>query len=79
MTPEIALVSSSMTEKKPKKYIVVAIETFTHRTTYEVGADVASSPEEAERLCKSGSVAYDDQEILEGDDVWLETESVEAV
>ena len=50
------------------KYRVEALEKFVVRTTYDV---------EAEALCKSGQVAYDDKTIEEGDEEWLETVSVE--
>lgn len=58
------------------KYEVEALERFVVRTTYFVEAD---SPEQAEQLCKSGNVAYDSETIEEGDEVWIETVSVETV
>ena len=58
-----------------KRYTVVAIERFRVRTKYrDVAAD---SPEQAEQLCRDGECAYDGKEILEGDEEWLETESIE--
>ena len=56
------------------KYRIEALEKFVVRTIYHVDAD---SPEEAEKLCKSGDVAYDDKSIEEGDEEWIETVSVE--
>lgn len=56
------------------KFTVVAIEKFRVRTVYtEVEAD---SPDEAERLVREGRVAYDSHEIVEGDEEYVETESV---
>ena len=58
-----------------KYYTVEALEKFVVRTVYRgVKAD---SPEEAEARCKSGKEGYDDKEIEEGDEEWLETVSVE--
>lgn len=54
-------------------YEVEALEKFVVRTTYSVSAE---SREEAERLCKSGDVAYDSAKIEEGDEEWLETVSI---
>lgn len=56
------------------KYRVEALEKFVVRTIYNVEA---SSPDEAEKLCKSGNAAYDDKTIEEGDEEWIETVSVE--
>ena len=56
------------------KYRVEALEKFVVRTTYFVDA---KNEKEAAKLCKAGKVAYDDSEIEEGDEVWLETVSVE--
>jgi len=56
------------------KYRVEALEKFVVWTTYCVEAE---SPKQAEALCKSGQVAYDDKAIEEGDEEWLETVSVE--
>ena len=56
------------------EYRVEALEKFVVRTIYHVEAD---SPEEAEKLCKAGDVAYDDKTIEEGDEEWIETVSVE--
>lgn len=58
------------------RYEVEALEKFVVRTTFIVEAD---SPKQAEQLCKSGEVAYDDKAIEEGDEEWLETVSVEIV
>jgi len=55
-------------------YRVEALEKFVVRTKYVVEAD---SPEQAEQLCKDGDVAYDEKEIEEGDEQWIETISVE--
>ena len=57
------------------KYRVEALEKFVVRTVYHVDAD---DPQQAEARCKSGAVAYDQSTIEEsGNDVWLETVSVE--
>ena len=56
------------------KYRVEALEKFIVRTIYNVEA---KSRKEAEALCKSGQVAYEDQTIEEGDEEWLKTVSVE--
>ena len=61
------------------KYRVEALKRFIVRTVYYVEAN---SPEEAETLCKSGDVAYEQKEIIGDDDPedeWLETLSVEEV
>ena len=52
------------------RYRVEALEKFVVRTVYEV---TARSPKQAERRCRSGRVAYDDQQIEEGDEEWLQT------
>lgn len=57
-------------------YRIEALEKFVVRTEYVVEAD---SPEQAEQLCKSGEVAYEDKTIEEGDEEWLETVSIETV
>jgi hypothetical protein len=57
-----------------RTYTVEALEKFIVRTSYTVEAD---SPEQAEALCKSGNAAYDESEIEEGDEEWLETVSIE--
>jgi hypothetical protein len=56
---------------------VEALEKFVVRTHYRrvEAADAA----EAERLVRSGKVAYDDREIEEGDEEYLQTISVEEV
>ena len=56
------------------KYRVEALEKFIVRTVYIVEA---TSPEQAEALCRGGEVAYEDRTIEEGDEEWLETVSVE--
>ena len=56
------------------KYRVEALEKFVVRTIYHVEAN---SPEQAEKLCKQGDVAYDDKSIEEGDEEWIEMVSVE--
>jgi hypothetical protein len=55
---------------------VEALEKFIVRTIYYVEA---KSAKEAEKLCKSGHVAYEDKTIEEGDEEWLKTVSVEKV
>jgi hypothetical protein len=54
-------------------YRVEALEKFAVRTVYFV---TASSPKQAEKLCRSGRVAYEDQQIEEGDEEWIETVSI---
>ena len=56
------------------KYRVEALEKFVVRTVYHVEAN---NPEEAEAICKSGEVAYEQKTIEEGDEEWIETVSVE--
>jgi hypothetical protein len=56
------------------KYRVEALEKFVVRTVYHVEAP---APQQAEALCKAGQVAYDDKEIEEGDEEWIETVLVE--
>ena len=56
------------------RFRVEALEKFIVRTTYYVEA---TSPKQAEALCRAGKVAYDDRSIEEGDEEWLETVSVE--
>ncbi|MCB9924909.1 MAG: hypothetical protein H6822_22205 [Planctomycetaceae bacterium] len=53
---------------------IEALEKFVVRTVYQVEAD---TPQQAEELCKSGEVGYDENAIEEGDEEWLETASVE--
>ena len=53
---------------------IEALEKFVVRTVYQVEAD---TPQQAEELCKSGEVGYDEKAIEEGDEDWLETVSVE--
>jgi hypothetical protein len=53
---------------------VEALEKFVVRTIYVVEA---ATPEQAEAKCKEGNAAYDQSEIEEGDEEWLETISVE--
>lgn len=55
-------------------YRVEALEKFVVRTVYRVEA---RSPKQAEKLCKSGDVAYDDKTVEEGDEEWIETVSIE--
>ena len=57
------------------QFTVVAIEKFLVRTTYRNVE--AATKEDAEKQCKEGKEGYDDKEILEGDEEWIETESVE--
>lgn len=56
------------------RYRVEALEKFLVRTVYFVEA---ASKREAVRRCKAGDVPYEDHEIEEGDDEWIETLSVE--
>jgi len=56
------------------QYRVEALEKFEVRTVYHVDAD---DPQQAEARCKSGAYAYDQASIQEGNEVWLETVSVE--
>lgn len=58
------------------RYRIEALEKFIVRTTYEV---TAPAPEQAESLCRDGHVAYDEMSIVEGDEEWLETVSIELV
>ena len=53
---------------------IEALEKFIVRTVYRVEAD---TPQQAEELCQSGEVGYDEKAIEEGDEEWLETVSVE--
>ena len=53
---------------------IEALEKFVVRTVYRIEAD---DPQQAEARCKSGAYAYDESSIEEGDEVWLETVSVE--
>jgi len=58
-------------------YEIEALEKFVVRTRYR---DVeARNAEEAERLVRSGEVAYDRNEVEGGDDEYLETVSVEEI
>lgn len=54
-------------------YEIEALEKVVIKTKYRA---TASSPEEAEQLCKSGKVDYYDKETQEADE-WLETISIE--
>jgi hypothetical protein len=55
------------------RYRVEALEKFIVRTVYFI---TARSPKHAERLCQSGRVSYESQQIEEGDEEWLRTVSV---
>lgn len=57
------------------RYTVEALEKFVVRTTYRNVE--AGSEQEAEQLCRDGYVGYDEKEIEEGDEQWLQTLSVE--
>lgn len=57
------------------KFTVVAIEKFTHRSTYR-GVE-APTKEAAVQMVKDDKAAYDETEVLEGGEVYVETESVE--
>jgi hypothetical protein len=54
-------------------YRVEALEKFLVRTVYHVDA---VNEQEAVRKCKTGDVPYDEHEIEEGDDEWIDTLSV---
>jgi len=56
------------------KFRIEALEKFIVRTVYEVEAD---TPQQAEARCRSGAFEYEQSSIEEGDEVWLETVSVE--
>lgn len=56
------------------RYRVEALEKFVVRTVYFVEA---AGPKEAEAACRKGEIAYEEKEIEEGDEEWLETFSVE--
>ena len=60
-----------------KRFDVVAVERFLVRTTYR--NVLAADKHEAKRRCKGGQEAYEDKEILEGDEIWVRTEHVEEV
>ena len=62
-------------DSERKTYTVNAIEQFTFKITYN--NVIANSQEEAEQRCKDRNVAYDDKEIIEGCEKWLETTSIE--
>ena len=57
------------------KFTVVAIEKFLVKTTYHNVE--AANKSEAMLACQQGQESYDDKEILEGDEEWIETVSVE--
>lgn len=54
-------------------YRVEALEKLLVRTVYYVEA---ASKRQAVQHCKAGDVPYEDHEIEEGDDEWIETLSV---
>ena len=56
------------------RYRIEAPERFVVRTVYFVDA---KSPQQAERKCRGGKVAYEQKSIEEGDEEWVETVSVE--
>jgi len=56
------------------RYRIDALETFVVRTVYFIDAN---SPQQAEKKCRAGKVAYEQKSIEEGDEEWLETVSVE--
>jgi hypothetical protein len=60
-----------------KRFDVVAVEKFLVRTTYR--NVLAEDGHEAKRRCKEGQEAYEDKEILEGDEIWVRTESITEV
>jgi hypothetical protein len=55
------------------RYRVEALEKFVVRTVYFV---TARSPKQAEKACRSGRVAYEEQQIEAGDEEWIQTISV---
>lgn len=57
------------------KFTVTAIEKFTHRSIYK-GVE-APDGATAVQLVKDGEASYDETEILEGGEVYVETEDVE--
>jgi hypothetical protein len=62
--------------KKVKTFRVEALEKFVVRTVYYVPADDAHH---AEQICKAGAAGYDEKEIEEGDEEWLETVDISEV
>ena len=58
------------------QFCVCALERFLVRTTYVV---TAADAVQAERLCKEGQAAYEQAQIEEGDEIWVETLSVTPV
>lgn len=55
-------------------YCVEALERLVFRTYYYVSAE---SAEEAERLCREGAVGCDEKSIVDGDEDWIKTVSIE--
>ena len=55
------------------RYRVEALEKFVVRTVYVV---TAPSTQAAERICRSGRIPYEEQQIEEGDEEWIRTVSV---
>ena len=55
------------------QYRVEALEKFVVRTVYIVDA---RNPQHAEVKCRTGEIAYDEGQIEEGDEEWLQTISV---
>jgi hypothetical protein len=53
---------------------VEALEKFVVRTVYHVEA---ANKQEAEQRCNAGDIPYDEYEIEEYDDEWIETLSVD--
>lgn len=53
---------------------VEALEKFVVRTIYHVDA---RTPAQAEQMCRSGCVAYEEHRIEEGDEEWIETVAIE--
>ena len=56
------------------KYCITALEKFVVRTTYHVEA---ASRKKAEALCREGKVGYERAEVMEGNEQWLDTISIE--
>lgn len=58
------------------KFRVKAMERFYVETYYTVEA---SDEAAAEKMCKAGEVPYNDHEIVDGDETWVETLEIEEV
>lgn len=60
---------------KQNTYEVTAIEKFMVKTIYR--GVKAENKDEAERKCRESEEAYDEKEIIEGGEEWINTVSVE--